>query len=237
VARAVAVHRRVWPKMTIDVETRGREAQFEELRAGRLDIGLAAMPFAGTGLRVEPVMDADVVCLLHTDHPLARRAALTPADLADEALVLSRPGSIIRHRLDDIFRQAGVVQRVAAIVDSTPVAIALVGLGTGIGVMHAFPQDALPPNVVTRRFRPRIPFTYAMITQDDDTRSAAIAPVRRDAPHRRPHPPPRPPPQPPGALTAAHKSPPPRKTRHLPRLTGEARIHPLRDAGRGRRVP
>lgn len=175
VARAVAVHRRAWPKMTIDVETRGREAQFEELRAGRLDIGLAAMPFAGTGLRVEPVMDADVVCLLHADHPLARRAALGPADLADESLVLSRPGSIIRHRLDDIFRQAGVVQRVAAIIDSTPVAVALVGLGTGVGIMHAFPQDALPANVVSRRFSPRIPFTYAMITQDDDARSAAVA--------------------------------------------------------------
>ena len=48
-------------------------------------------------------------------------------------------------------------------------------LGTGIGVMHAFPQDALPANIVVRRFRPRIPFSYAMITQDDDTRSAAVA--------------------------------------------------------------
>ena len=67
------------------------------------------------------------------------------------------------------------MQRVAAIVDSTTVAIALVGLGTGICVMHAFPQDALPPNVVSRRFRPRIPFTYAMITQDDDARSTAVA--------------------------------------------------------------
>lgn len=175
VARAVAEYRRAWPKMTIDVETRGREAQFEELRAGRLDIGLAAMPFADTGLRVEPVLEADAICLLRTDHPLAYRAVLRPADLTDELLVLSRPGSIIRHRLDDIFRQAGVVQRVAAIIDSTPVGISLVGLGTGVGIMHAFPQDALPANVVSRRFSPRITFTYAMITQDDDARSAAIA--------------------------------------------------------------
>lgn len=175
VARAVAEHRRAWPKMTIDVEVRGREAQFEELHAGRLDIGLAAMPFAGAGLRVEPVLEAGVVCLLRTDHPLACRAVLRPADLANEPLVLSRPGSIIRHRLDDIFRQAGIVQRVAAIIDSTPVAIELVGLGTGVGIMHAFPQDSLPANVVSRRFSPRITFTYAMITQNDEARSAAIA--------------------------------------------------------------
>jgi len=175
VAQAVAVHRRAWPKMTIDVEVHGREAQLEELLAGRLDIGLAAMPFRGKGLRVEPILEADVVCLLPTDHALARRTVLSPVDLADETLVLSRPETIIRQRIDDAFRQAGLVQRVAAIVDSTPVAIALVVLGTGIAVMHAFPQDALPANVVTRRFRPRISFTYAMITQDDDARSAAIA--------------------------------------------------------------
>jgi len=175
VAQAVAVHRRAWPKIAVDIEIRGRQAQLEELRAGRIDIGLAAMPFSGAGLRVEPILEADAVCLLRADHALARRSVLAPADLVDEALVLGLPDSIIRQRLDDAFRQAGFVQQVAAIVDSTPVAIALVALGAGIAVTHAFPQDALPANVVTRRFRPRISFTYAMVTQDDDARSAAVA--------------------------------------------------------------
>lgn len=174
VTRAVAAHRRAWPKVTIDVEVRGRQAQLEELRAGRIDIGLAAMPIVGTGLRVEPILEADAVCLLPADHSLAHRAVLGPSDLAEEALVVGRPDSIIRQRFDDAFRQAGLVQQVAAIVDSTPVGVALVALGTGIAVTHAFPKDALPANVVQRRFRPRISFTYAMFTQDDGPRSAAV---------------------------------------------------------------
>ena len=175
VTRAVAAHRRAWPKVTIDVEVRGRQAQLEELRAGRIDIGLAAMPIAGAGLRVEPILEADAACLLPANHALARRTVLSPSDLAEEALVLTRPDSIIRQRLDDAFRQAGLVQQVAAIVDSTPVGISLVALGAGIAVTHAFPKDALPANVVQRRFRPRISFTYAMITQDDGPRSSAVA--------------------------------------------------------------
>lgn len=175
VARAVALHTRKTPNVTIEIEVLGRQSQLEELRAGRIDIALAAMPFSGAGLRVEPILEADAVCLLRADHPLARRSVLGPADLADEALVLGRPESIVRQRLDDTFRQVNLVQRVASVVDNTPLVMALVASGVGPAVTHAFPEEALPLNVVTRRFRPRIPFTYAIVTQAGDARSAAIA--------------------------------------------------------------
>lgn len=174
VARAVALYTRETPTVTIEVEVLGRERQLEELRAGRIDIALAAMPFSGPGLRVEPIMEADAVCLLRADHPLARRVVLGPDDLAEEALVLGRPESIVRQRLDDTFRQRNLVQKVASVVDNTPLVVALVASGVGVAVTHAFPQDALPPNVITRGFRPRIPFTYAIVTQAGDVRSSAI---------------------------------------------------------------
>ena len=174
VARAVALYTRETPTVTIEVEVLGRERQLEELRAGRIDIALAAMPFSGPGLRVEPIMEADAVCLLRADHPLARRAVLGPDDLAHEALVLGRPESIVRQRLDDTFRQRNLIQKVASVVDNTPLVVSLVASGVGVAVTHAFPQDALPPNVITRGFRPRIPFTYAIVTQAGDVRSSAI---------------------------------------------------------------
>ncbi len=43
VARAVALYTRETPTVTIEVEVLGRERQLEELRAGRIDIALAAM--------------------------------------------------------------------------------------------------------------------------------------------------------------------------------------------------
>jgi DNA-binding transcriptional LysR family regulator len=175
VARAVAIHARRIANITVEIEVLGRQAQLEELRAGRLDIALAAMPFSGSGLRVEPILEADAVCLLRSDHRLAHRAELRPADIADEALVLGRPESIVRQRLDDTFRQSNLAQKVASVADNTPLVMALVSAGVGVAVTHAFPEDALPTNVVTRRFRPRIPFTYAIVTQAGDFRSLAIA--------------------------------------------------------------
>lgn len=175
VARAVAIHSRKIPNITIEIEVLGRLAQLEELRAGRIDIALAAMPFSGAGLRIEPILEADAVCLLRSDHRLARRAELGPADIADEALVLGRPESIVRQRLDDTFRQSNLMQKVASVADNTPLVVALVAAGVGVAVTHAFPEDTLPANVVTRRFRPRIPFTYAIVTQAGDFRSLAIA--------------------------------------------------------------
>jgi DNA-binding transcriptional LysR family regulator len=175
VARAVAIHSRKIPNITIEIEVLGRLAQLEELRAGRIDIALAAMPFSGAGLRIEPILEADAVCLLRSDHRLARRAELGPADIADEALVLGRPESIVRQRLDDTFRQSNLMQKVASVADNTPLVVALVAAGVGVAVTHAFPKDTLPANVVTRRFRPRIPFTYAIVTQAGDFRSLAIA--------------------------------------------------------------
>jgi DNA-binding transcriptional LysR family regulator len=175
VARAVAIHSRKIPSITIEIEVLGRQAQLEELRAGRIDIALAAMPFSGAGLRVEPILEADAVCLLHAGHRLAKRAILGPTDIADETLVLGRPESIVRQRLDDAFRQSNMTQKVASVADNTPLVVALVASGVGVAVTHAFPQETLPANVVTRRFRPRIPFTYAIVTQAGDFRSRAIA--------------------------------------------------------------
>lgn len=175
VARAAAIHSRKTPSITIEIEVLGRQAQLEELRAGRIDIGLAAMPFSGAGLRVEPILEADAVCLLRTDHRLAHRAELGPADIAGEQLVLGRPESIVRQRLDDAFRQSNRLQKVASVADNTPLVVALVASGVGVAVTHAFPEDTLPANVVTRRFRPRIPFTYAIVTQAGDFRSRSIA--------------------------------------------------------------
>ena len=175
VARTVAIHARRVPNITIEIEVLGRQDQLEELRAGRIDIGLAAMPFSGAGLRVEPIMEADAVCLLRSDHRLASRSQLAPADIAGESLVLGRPESIVRQRLDDTFRQSNLMQKVASVADNTPLVIALVAAGVGVAVTHAFPEDTLPSSVVARRFRPRIPFTYAIVTQAGDFRSRAVA--------------------------------------------------------------
>ncbi|WP_330329152.1 LysR family transcriptional regulator [Streptomyces sp. NBC_00536] len=69
------------------VEVRVREADLADptcgLRAGLVDVALTRAPFDGTGLTVRALRADPVGALLRADDPLARRAALELADLAD----------------------------------------------------------------------------------------------------------------------------------------------------------
>ncbi|MEU6995522.1 LysR family transcriptional regulator [Streptomyces sp. NPDC046465] len=83
VARLAAAFHRLHPR----VEVRVRESDLTDpacgLRAGRVDVALTRGPFDTTGLTVRELRADPVGALLRADDPLARRDALTLADLAD----------------------------------------------------------------------------------------------------------------------------------------------------------
>lgn len=173
ITRAVALHARSAPDIAIEIEQQPRERLIMELQAGRIDIGLCALPVAGARLRVETVLEATALCFLRTDHRLAHADAVTPSDLCSEPLILGVEAAVLRQRLDDAFQQAGASQHVVATTDSTPLIAALVQEGTGIAVSHALPWHALPRDVTTRPFRPAIPFTYVIVTQANENQPIA----------------------------------------------------------------
>lgn len=148
-----------------------REARAAASGEDLTGIGLCALPVAGARLRVETVLEADALCFLRSDHPLARLSVVTPADLASEPLILGVEAAVLCRRLDDAFRQAGASQHILATTDSTPLIAALVREGAGIAVSHALPSFALPQGVVTRPLRPAIPFTYVIPIQPGESQA------------------------------------------------------------------
>jgi DNA-binding transcriptional LysR family regulator len=82
-ARLAAAYRRRHP----EVEVRIRETDLTDptcgLRAARVDLALTRTPFDSTGLTVHQLRTDPVGAVLRADDPLAGRAALTLADLAD----------------------------------------------------------------------------------------------------------------------------------------------------------
>ncbi|WP_380282987.1 LysR family transcriptional regulator [Kitasatospora purpeofusca] len=69
------------------IEVRVREADLTDptcgLRAGLVDVALTRAPFDGTGLTVRELRADPVGAVLRADDPLAGRASLAPAQLAD----------------------------------------------------------------------------------------------------------------------------------------------------------
>lgn len=88
--KAVRAFRATHPDVRVELMGLLSEHQHEALRSGRIQVGvsryLGELP-PEPGLRFTRLLDDPLVVALHAGHPLARRRALKPSALDDEALI------------------------------------------------------------------------------------------------------------------------------------------------------
>lgn len=107
-----------------------------DIRSGRLDVGLVALPPDLTGgLALTPLVRFDFGVLLPPGHPLAGRASIALADLAGEAFVDSPEGFGHRVLSDRAFAAAGVARSVRTEIADLPSLGAYVAAGLGVAVV------------------------------------------------------------------------------------------------------
>jgi DNA-binding transcriptional LysR family regulator len=119
-----------------------------ELESGKLDMAICMSnaelnpALVGVTLRAEPIL-----LLGHSSHPLTRKAAVHPADLAGQTLLLTEPGCGYRNQLDRILTLQSV--RPGNITEFTSIEAMkeCVAAAMGIGL--------LPEVVVARALRQR----------------------------------------------------------------------------------
>ncbi|WP_161993518.1 LysR family transcriptional regulator [Muricoccus nepalensis] len=177
--RAVAALLRSEPDAAVEISEVERDEQVQGLLAARYDLGLLALPLGASGLQVDVLADAEAVCFLPEGHRLAKRRALTPADLAGERFIAHQAGKLMRQRVDDAFAQLGLERRVVTTTNSTALAAALVAAGVGLAIAHGLPRASLPAGVVTRPFKPRLGFGYAAATRTEERRGELVEALLR----------------------------------------------------------
>lgn len=164
---AVAHFAAARPGVEIEVQIRRRHEILQGLERGEIDFGIAVLPVGQPGLTVRRFAETEAVCLLPSDHALARRASIAPADLGGLEQIGLPDGSILRGWVEDAFASAGVAYRRRFTVDSNHLASRLVAAGLGVAVIHPVAARDLPAGVVSRPFRPALPFTYALLERAD----------------------------------------------------------------------
>jgi DNA-binding transcriptional LysR family regulator len=141
-----------FPGVELQLDNRPSPAIAEAVAARSLDVGVVSLPLPPTvsagvrALRQVPLQAQRDVVVVAPGHPLARRARLRPAELADVALVLLDRTTASRAWLDAHFAAAGVQPRVAMETSSLEVVKRLVALGFGVSVVPALalqPSDGL----------------------------------------------------------------------------------------------
>lgn len=143
------------------------------LTAGTSDLALvfAAAPAPlPAGLVAEPLMEDPMLVVLARDHPLAARAQIALADLADERWVLGTargPDAIIRRALVD----AGIDPSDAIVTDDLLAAQGIVAAGLAVTLSPALAVAHARPGIVLRALK-------------DPQLSRRIDVVRRTADHQ-----------------------------------------------------
>lgn len=108
---AVTLAKRQNPGLRVAVSVDSSDQLLERLGQGRLDIVVGRLfeRHAKADLRYEALVDEPVSAIARPGHPLLARLRLTLADVARAPWIVPPEGSVLRHRFELMFREAGLL--------------------------------------------------------------------------------------------------------------------------------
>ncbi|MGE5244097.1 MAG: LysR family transcriptional regulator [Betaproteobacteria bacterium] len=125
------VHRQLEVRLTVATA----ERSVQEIRAGRVDVGLLTLPVDEHDLVALPTMREELLVIATPKHALARRRRIQPDDLASQPLVLFEPGSATRRVIDRFFASRGIEPTVVMDTENVEIIKAMVRTGLGVGIV------------------------------------------------------------------------------------------------------
>jgi DNA-binding transcriptional LysR family regulator len=136
---AIEGFRRSHPQVELALSEMAADRLIEALREGRLDLVLVRRPGTPQGLAGALVFHEKLVAALPRVHPLAGRARIAPAALADSPFVMfpRDNGTDFHRQVAQICAAAGFTPRIAQEVSPMHALIGLVSAGVGVAIVPA----------------------------------------------------------------------------------------------------
>jgi DNA-binding transcriptional LysR family regulator len=180
VPKAVLALRRWHPKLVLELRDDGAQVGLAELRGWQLDIALVdrfGRPREPTDPQIEllPLFTDALYAMLPREHPLARRAFVSLADLAEESWSLNDGGSAFHRALLDACREAGFTPRIISACRSIEVTMAMVRAGCSISIQPGLWARRYEGAVSVRPLRPLIERHIAVAIRRGSRAQPAIA--------------------------------------------------------------
>jgi DNA-binding transcriptional LysR family regulator len=158
VPAAVRDLRRAHSQLVVQVLQLETHEAVERLRGGDADLAVVhhmpGLPVPETaGLQRRRLLVDHLYVVLPEGHRLARREAVSIADLEAEPLILPRrdtPAGRFRSVVEHLCAQAGFAPRVAYELDDLPAVQAFVATGIAVVPMHGLILATLPPGATAR---------------------------------------------------------------------------------------
>jgi len=152
------------PELSIAITPEESPVLEELLAEQRYDLGLTEHNNPPPGTRLEPLLEADELCVLPAGHPLLAKPVLHPADFAGERFVSLAAADPYRIQLDEVFRNHGVARTLALETHSAVSVCAMVREGLGLAVVNPLTALAFAGNgLELRPFSVSIPFRVSLV--------------------------------------------------------------------------
>ncbi len=155
--KAIEHYRRTNPNVDLRLRELVTAAQTESLLDGTLDLGFLRDGEAREGLTIQPILREPFVAVLPAGHKLAKKAAISPAELKVEPFVLfSRTmGSLAYDRTVACCEAEGFRPNFVQDAPQWPTVLRLVAAGLGVSLAPACVRSLAMPGVVFKRVRSR----------------------------------------------------------------------------------
>ncbi len=156
-SHAIGQFHKTRPQVTVDLRALPTRHVVEYVNTDQADIGVLDVPAPTGSLQIEEFFQAEIVCVMPADHPLAVQKIVTPKLLQGRTLVSFGDDTMTNWHLREIFRASGLPFQLDFASNSTITAYALATQVNGVALVDPFTllSNAFP-HMVARRFRPKL---------------------------------------------------------------------------------
>lgn len=153
------------PGVEFSIDSRSAETARSMIAMRYADCGFVKVPVDATDLSTEIMMTNNSVCVMRSDHPLARLDRISPTDILDAPLILLGARRRWRSQVDQAFAEYGRRPSVSIETHTHGSACALAAKGIGMAILNErLAQPYLRAPLIARPFQPQIIHQYAFAT-------------------------------------------------------------------------
>jgi DNA-binding transcriptional LysR family regulator len=173
IQRATTAFLKNRPNVFCSVESLSSQWIVDWVVARKLDVGLVNSSIDNPYVRLEPLMDHPLVCIMPLGHPLAAKSQVECRDLDQLPFVAFSPDSFAGHRIEETFETHKVKPQVVLVANVTPTVCEFVAAGLGVSLVHSLSVSGLERRLVVRRFKPEIRLNFKLC-RIADSRNAEL---------------------------------------------------------------
>lgn len=173
--KIIARFHEMQPDVRTTLVTKSGRTLLELVGSNQVDLGVGLLSAHHAGVELMPAGGYPGVCVMHPQHPLARKSRISAADLDDVPFISLGSEDRSRHLVDHAFEQYPIRRNIVAEAYQAEAACALAAAGLGVAIVEPFSASGFSAKeLAVRPFKPTVMFTMWFMVPSARPRSRLL---------------------------------------------------------------